>query len=157
MSKYSKASEEISSMVAEIAADMGLAQYGVSFEPLCVNKGKEVCKVVRANELTEFATKRDDLVFVIVFEEAFDMVDEETRRMWLRMEMDKVSVDTEKDKIVMTCPSITVTVGMYDKFKTKAIDSALLAHYTVAQIEERRKEAEAQRKAERLAKRQKKN
>ena len=76
--------------------------------------------------------------------------------MWLRMEMDKVSYDTEKDKIVIGCPQITVPVGFYEKFKGAAVDSALLGQYTIAQIEEKKKEEAEQRKALK-AKKKKKN
>lgn len=146
-SKYSEASETIEKLVNDIANELNLINYGVDFQPLCVNKAKEVCKVVRANELAEYASKRDDLVFVICYEEAFDQVDEQTQYMWLRTEMDKVSYDTEKDKLVIGCPSITIPVGMYEKYKGAVVDAALLGQYTIAQIEEKKKEEAEQRKA----------
>lgn len=146
-SKYSEASETIEKLVNDIANELNLINFGVDFQPLCVNKAKEVCKVVRANELAEYASKRDDLVFVICHEDAFDQVDEQTQYMWLRTEMDKVSYDTEKDKLVIGCPSITIPVGMYEKYKGAVVDAALLGQYTIAQIEEKKKEEAEQRKA----------
>ena len=101
MAKYSKVSEEIENLVIEISNEIGLINYGIDFQPLCVNKAKEVCKIVKANELAEYASNREDLVFILCYEDAFDLVDEKTKYMWLRMEMDKVSYDTEKDKIVI--------------------------------------------------------
>ena len=65
--------------------------------------------------------------------------------MWLRTEMEKVSVDTEKDKISIGCPSITVSVGMYEQFNGSVVDAALLGQYTIAKIEQDKKE-EAERK-----------
>ena len=147
MAKYSKVSEEIENLVVEISNEIGLINYGIDFQPLCVNKAKEVCKIVKANELAEYASNREDLVFILCYEDAFDLVDEKTKYMWLRMEMDKVSYDTEKDKIVIVCPQITVPVGFYEKFKGAAVDSALLGQYTIAQIEEKKKEEAEQRKA----------
>ena len=91
MGKYSKCSEEIDNLVNEISNELGLFTYGVDFEPICVDKGKDVCKVVRANELAEYASQREDLVFVICYEDAFDLVDEKTKYMWLRMAMETVS------------------------------------------------------------------
>lgn len=146
-SKYSEASETIEKLVNDIANELNLINYGVDFQPLCVNKAKEVCKVVRANELAEYASKRDDLVFVICYEEAFDQVDEQTKYLWLRTEMDKVSYDTEKDKLVIGCPLFTIPVGMYEKYKGAVVDAALLGQYTIAQIEEKKKEEAEQRKA----------
>jgi hypothetical protein len=147
MAKYTQASETIDRLINEISNDLGLIHYGVDFQPLCVNKAKEVCKIVKANELAEYASERENLVFVVCYEDAFDLVDEKTKYMWLRTEMDKVSYDTEKDKMVIGCPQITIPVGIYEKFKGAAVDSALLGQYTIAQIEEKKKEEAEQRKA----------
>ena len=147
MGKYSKASEDIERLVNDISNELGLINYGIDFEPLFVKKAKEVCKIVKANELAEYASKREDLIFVLCYKDAFDLVDEKTQYMWLRMEMDKVSYDTEKDKMILGCPQITVPVGFYEKYKGAAVESALLGQYTIAQIEEKKKEEAEQRKA----------
>ena len=76
MGKYSQASETIENLVIDISNELGLINYGVDFQPLCVNKAKEVCKIVKANELVEFSSNREDLVFVVCYEDAFDQVDE---------------------------------------------------------------------------------
>ena len=157
MGKYSKVSEEIDNLVNEISNELGLFNYGVDFEPICVAKAKEVCKVVRANELAEHVSERQDLVFVICYEDAFDLVDEKTKYMWLRMAMETVSYDTEKMKINIGCPIITVPLGFAEKYGTEAINSAKLGLYTIAQIEEKKKEEAAQKRAERAAKRKNKH
>ena len=157
MAKYTEASQEIENLVNEIANELGLVHLGVDFQPLCVNKSKTVCKVVKANELAEYASQREGLIFVLVYEEAFDAITaqstteeerekaQKTKYMWLRTEMEKVSVDTEKDKISIGCPSITVPVSMYEQFKGSVVDAALLGQYTIAKIEQDKKE-EAERK-----------
>ena len=147
MGKYSQASETIEKLVNDISNEMNLIHYGVDFQPLCVNKAKEVCKIVKANELAEYTSNREGLIYVLCYEDAFDLVDEQTQYMWLRMEMEKVSYDTEKDKMIIGCPQITVPIGFYEKYKNAAVDSALLGQYTIAQIEEKKKEEAEQRKA----------
>lgn len=156
MKKYSEVSEEIDNLVNEISNELGLFNYGVDFQPICVAKAKEVCKVVRANELAEHVSQREDLVFVICYEDAFDLVDEQTKYMWLRMAMETVSYDTEKMKINIGGPTITVPLGFAEKYGNAAIDSAKLSLYTIAQIEEKKKEEAAQKRAERAAKRKNK-
>lgn len=156
MGKYSKVSEELDNLVNEISNELGLFNYGVDFEPICVAKAKEVCKVVRANELAEHVSERQDLVFVICYEDAFDLVDEKTKYMWLRMAMETVSYDTEKMKINIGSPMITVPLGFAEKYGTEAINSAKLGLYTIAQIAEKKKEEAAQKRAERAAKRKNK-
>lgn len=155
MKKYSEVSEEIDNLVNEISNELGLFNYGVDFQPICVAKAKEVCKVVKANELAEHVSQREDLVFVICYEDAFDLVDEKTRYMWLRMAMETVSYDTEKMKINIGGPTITVPLGFAEKYGNEAIDSAKLSLYTIAQIEERKKEEAAQKRAERAARKKK--
>jgi hypothetical protein len=156
MAKYSQASDSIENLVIEISNELGLINYGVDFQPLCVNKAKEVCKIVKANELAEYASNREDLVFVVCYEDAFDLVDEKTKYMWLRMAMETVSYDTEKMKINIGGPIITVPLGFAEKYGTEAINSAKLGLYTIAQIEEKKKEEAAQKRAERAAKRKNK-
>ena len=155
MKKYSEVSNEIDNLVNEISNELGLFNYGVDFQPICVAKAKEVCKVVRANELAEHVSQREDLVFVICYEDAFDLVDEKTRYMWLRMAMETVSYDTEKMKIIIGGPTITVPLGFAEKYGNEAIDSAKLSLYTIAQIEDKKKEEAAQKRAERVAKKKK--
>jgi hypothetical protein len=156
MAKYSQASETIEQLINDISNDLGLIHYGVDFQPLCVSKAKEVCKIVKANELAEYASERENLVFVVCYEDAFDLVDEKTQYMWLRMEMEKIVYDTEKDKMSIGCPQITVPVGFYEKYKEAAVDSALLGQYTIAQIEDKKREEAEQKRAERAAKKKNK-
>lgn len=147
MAKYFDALEEIEEIVTEIANELGLAQYGVDFQALGVKKAKEVCKVIKANELAEHISKREDLVFVIYYEDAFEMVDYNTKYMWLKMVMDTVSYDFEKGKINIGGPIISVPLGFAEKYGQEAIDSAKLGLYTIAQITEKKKEEAAERKA----------
>lgn len=156
MGKYSKASEELEEMVLEISNELGLAHMGIDFQALNVTKSKDVCKVVRANELAEYASKRKDLIFVICYEDAFDLVDDKTKYMWLRMAMENVSYDSEKDKINIGGPQIIVPLGFSEKYGNLAIDSAKLGLYTIAQIAEKKKEEAERKRAEKESKRKKK-
>lgn len=169
MAKYSQATPEVELLVEEIASELGLDHLGVDFQPIFVNKSKEVCKVVKANELFEYTSKREDLVFVVCNIDAFDgtdpqghpYADEKTKYLWLRTEMDKVSYDTEKDKLILGCPQITLPVGLYEKYKeegkdTVLIQNALLGQYLLAKIEQDKKE-EAERKKALKTKKGKKN
>ena len=152
MAKLMKASEDISNMVTEISNELGLAQMGIDFEVLNTSKSNDVVKIAKANAFTEIITNRDDLIVIVVYESAFDRVDEKTKYMWLRMAMDTISYDSEKDKIILTAPTITVPVGFYEKYKNVAVDFALLAKYTIAQIEDEEKQRKAEAQAAKKAK-----
>jgi len=150
MAKFTKASEDIEAIVNDVAQEIGLTNF-MEFEALHMPKAKDVVTVTKASALAEYLSKREDLVLVIVREDAFDLVDEDTKKLWIRMAMDSVSYDSEKDRITIGVPSITIPVGFYERYKEKAIESALLARYTLSQIED----AEKQRKAEQAGKKKK--
>ena len=156
MAKFSKASEDICAIVDKVAEELELDRY-VDFETLDMPKSKEVASVMKASALAEYLSSRNDLVLVIVREDAFDKVDDDTKYMWIRMAMDQVAYDSEKDKIVIGVPTITVPVGFYEKYKTKAVDAALLGKYTLAQIEDEEKQRKAEEAAQKKAKKKKKD
>jgi len=168
MAKYSKATEEVENLVENIASELSLDNYGVDFQPIFVNKSKDVCKIVKANELFEYTSKREDLVFVVCNAEVFagadpqghPYADEKNMYLWLRTEMEKVGYDTEKAKLVIGCPSITLPVGLYEKYKEDGkdqtlIDNALLGQYLLAKIEQDKKEEAERKKALRTKKKEK--
>lgn len=159
MAKFFKADESIVKLVDEIANELGLAQYGIDFETLDVVNLKEVVKIVKANEYAEYLSGREDLILVLVNGEAFDLLPDgqdengiDNKYMWLRLAMDQISYDSEKEKIVIGAPSITVPVGMYEKFKNAAVDSALLAQYTLAQMAEKKAQERAEKAAQKKEK-----
>lgn len=145
MPKFTEASEEIKKIVLEVSNELGFAQYGLDFEALCVHKAKEPVTISKASAVAEYLSKRDDLILVICYEDAFDLVDDQNKYMWIRMAMDKISIDTEKDKVSLDCPMISIPEGFYEKYGAPAMDSARLGIHTIAKIEQDKKE-EAERK-----------
>lgn len=155
MAKFFKADESIVKTVNKIADEFGFVADGIDFEVLDVVNLKEVVKVVKANEYAEYLSDRSNLILILVNGEAFDLLpvgpDEngvDNRYMWLRLAMEQISYDSEKDKIVIGCPSITVPVGCFEKFGKAAVDSALLAQYTLAQMAEKKAQERAERAAQ---------
>lgn len=149
------ASPDLEKLVQEVAQEMGLTQMGVEFQALNAKKAKEIVKVSKANEVTEILSDKENLVVVIAYEEAFDRVDEKTRWMWIRMALDCVSYDPEKDKISLSTPTITVPLGFYQKYGNVAVQNAELALLTIQQIQDEEKERKEAEKA--LKKARKKN
>ena len=149
------ASPDLEKLVQEVAQEMGLTQMGVEFQALNAKKAKEIVKVSKANEVTEILSDKENLVVVIAYEEAFDRVDEKTRWMWIRMALDCVSYDPEKDKISLSTPTITVPLGFYQKYGNVAVQNAELALLTIQQIQDEERERKEAEKA--LKKARKKN
>ena len=162
MAKFFKADESIVKLVDQISNELGFFQNGIDFEVLDVLNLKEVVKIVKANEYAEYLSDRSNLILVLVNGEAFDLLPAEpedggidNRYMWLRLAMDQISFDSEKEKITIGCPSITVPVGCYEKYKAAAVDSALLAQYTLAQMAERKAQERAERAAQKKERKKK--
>lgn len=155
MAKYSIAPDDIQKIVTDVAQENGLAQIGIDFQAFVTSKGKEVIKVVKANECAEIVSNRTDLVFVLIRQDVFDAVPEKTQYLWVRMELAKVEYDDEKDKIVIGCPMISVPVTFYEQYKDVAVDAALLQHYTLEQVIEKEKQEKAAAKAEKKGKKRK--
>lgn len=155
MAKLTMASPDLEKLVQEVAQEMGLTQMGVEFQALNAKKSKEIVKVSKANEVTEILSDKENLVVVIAYEEAFDRVDEKTRWMWIRMALDCVSYDAEKDKVSLSTPTITVPLGFYQKYGNVAVQNAELALLTIQQIQDEERERKEAEKA--LKKGRKKN
>lgn len=155
MGKFLDPSEDIVKIVNEISTELGLDAYGLDVQPLCVTKASEVCKIVKANSLAEYATKRDNLIFVLCYEDVFEgrdreghpIADEKTKYLWIRNAMETISYDTEKEKLILKCPMINIPLSFYEKFKDVAINSARLGLYTMAQVSELKKEEADRQKA----------
>ena len=118
--KYTKATQETIDMVNEISEKLGLDNYGVSFEPIYVKKAKEVCKVVKANDLVKYKA--------------------------LRLAMEQVSFDPEKEKLIIGCNSVVLPVG-YCIDNEDAVKSALYNATIMAKIQHDKKEEEDKKKA----------
>lgn len=161
--KYTKATQETVDMVNEISGKLGLDIYGVKFEPVYVEKAKEVCKVVRANDFTKYKANEDDLVFVVCYKDFFEGINEmgheyaseDLKYKSLRLAMEQVSFDPEKAKLIIGCRSVTLPVG-YCVGCEDAVKSALDASMIMAKIEQDKKDKEEEKKALR-AKKNKKN
>lgn len=163
MAKFFKADESIVKTVDQISKELGFSENGIDLEVLDVVNLKEVVKIVKANEYAEYLSDREKLILVLVNGEAFELLPEtpaegeiDNRYMWLRLAMEQIAYDSEKDKITIGCPKIEVPVGVYEKYKNAAVDSALLAQYTLAQMAEKKAQERAERAAQKKEKKKKK-
>lgn len=155
MGKLRLASPEVEKLVQDVAQEMGLVQQGLEFQALCTTKAKDIVKVSKAGEVAEVVSDKENLLVVIVYEDAFDIVDEKTRYMWMRMALDSVVYDSEKNKVTLSAPMITMTLGCYQKFGNTATQHAELALHTIQQLEEAEKQRKAEAKAAAKAKKRK--
>lgn len=128
-------------------ANSGLRQMGVNVEVCGLKKSKkDVGIVVKGDDKTERVTNDPSLVFLALYEEAFKRVDDATKLIWIQNLLSQVSVDTDKDKIMITKPEINLSLGMYRKYGDVAVNKAELAIMTLAEIAREEKERKANNK-----------
>lgn len=142
------ASPEYVDLVNKVAKRKSISNY-VEFQVLNLKKSKkEVIKVQKANEIVELALEKEDVVVVSIYEKAFDMVDDQTKELWIENALNPVHYDMEKDKVIIGGePTITVDLGMYHTYKDVIIQKLELAALTLQQIADAEKEKKAQEKA----------
>lgn len=148
-----QASPEYVDLVKEVVATKSNLNY-IEFQVYNIKKSKkDVIKVQKANELVELALDKEDLVVVSLYERAFDLVDEQTKRLWIENAINAVRYDMEKEKVVIDAgPTINVGLGMYHAYGDVIIQKLELAALTLQQIEDQDKEKKAQEKAAKKAK-----
>lgn len=146
------ASPDIQEMVQSIVREYGLDKY-IDFQVMNKFKAKEVVKVQVANPLVNTLTSKEVVVFV--YEDAFDRVDDATKMMWLKSELNKVSYDLEKEKVSISNKVVSVHLDFYQTYGKDAIDKAELAIHTIAILEEEEKQRKADAKASKKTKKNK--
>jgi hypothetical protein len=125
-------------------------------------KSKEVIKVCRPTDLTKhFGHLPDDVVTIIVYEEAFDRLDENNKKLLIHDALNMITYDSEKDKIGIGVPQIVVTVGGRQKYGDDLINASEMGVLAIQQIEDEKQQAKEEEKArkaaEKAAKKQRKN
>lgn len=152
MAKFFETSQDVLEFVEGKFAETGLDNY-VQLKVISVSKQAQVFKVAKASSMVEFLGHLDDAVVISVYEEVFDRLDEKSRELLTEDAIAQISYDNEKDKLIVTQPQISVTVGGRRKFGEPLIDAEETAIHLIASIEEEEKERKA---AEKEAKKQKK-
>lgn len=151
------ASPEYEELVKEVVRERTDLSGYVEFKVFNIKKSKkDVTRVQKANEIVELALDMEDVVVLSIYEEAFDRYDDQTKRLWIENALAPVHYDMEKDKVVIGGePTITVSLGMYHKYKDIIIQKLELAALTLQQIEDEERKRKEDEKA--LKKAKKKN
>ena len=148
MAKFFEISEENQEIFDNIWQESGMFNY-IDLKLLGVPKAKEVIKVQKTNPQAEYLGKCPDSIICTVYEEAFDKLDERSKKLLAEDALSLVSFDSEKDKIIVGCPQIVVTVGGRAKYGDELInvaETAVLMIQEIAEEEAERKAAERQAK-----------
>ena len=145
--KLTEASQEYVDLVKSVAEEIGIGRYVEMNVFNLVKSTKDVVKVKKTSEPMEVKLDGEDMIDVYLYEEAFDLVEEKTKRFWIENALCQVAYDMEKGKLVIGKePSINLPLGIYNKYKDTAVQQLELAALTIQQIAEKKKEERQARK-----------
>lgn len=153
MAKFFEVSDENRELIEDVFNETGLFNY-INLKIVGTPKAKELIKISKTNPLAEYVGKISDSIVCTLYEEAFNRLDEKTKKLLVIDAFNNVGYDTEKDKILVGVPQITVTVGGRRKYGDELINAAEIAVTMIAEIEEEKKE---KRSAEQSSKKSRKN
>lgn len=148
MAKFFEISEENQEIFDDIWQESGMFNY-IDLKILGVPKAKEVIKVQKTNPQAEYLGKCPDSIICTVYEEAFDRLDDRSKKLLAEDALSLVSFDDEKDKIIVGAPQIVVSVGGRKKYGDELInvaETAVTVIQTIAEEEAERKAAERESK-----------
>ena len=143
---------DLEKKVKDMAVSRGLKAQGISVEAVRIKKCKTYGEVLKGNDLVTLFTNDPRLVCVALYEDLFDKVDPETQDYWIESLVSQISYDSEKDKVVLTKPELSINREMYYKYSNVAVQKEELALHTIQQIADEKKKEKEEAKARRLEK-----
>lgn len=142
MSKLGQLSDETKELVLNIAAEYGIERF-INVEPMNILKSKQLISISKAGAKAEYLSKKIDTVCVCIYENAFLRLSERQKELVVRDALNTVSYDTEKGKIIIGCPSITVTTGGLKKYGEELLSALECGVIAIQQLLEEEKEEKA--------------
>ena len=146
MAKFFELTDENQTLVNDVFQDTGMHNY-MNLKMVGVSKAKELIKVSKANPLAEYVGKCPDTIVCAIYEDAFDRLDERTKRLLLTDAFGVVFYDDEKDKISIGAPQIVVTVAGRMKYSEDLINAAETGVLAIQQVEDEKREQKELEKA----------
>lgn len=150
MAKIEKATEDVVKLFDEIRDKTTIPQW-IQFEVLCNNKQKELYKIVKTNDIVEILT--DGINFAVVFnEEILEQLPDDMKEMAIVECLAGVSVN-ESDAVSLEKPNFNTHTGVLQKYGHEPI---IVLHESIKSLFDAKKQKEDEEKAQKKAKRSKK-
>ena len=155
--KHFELTEENQQLFIDLFDETGLNNY-MQLKLIGIAKSKEVIKVAKPNDVAKYVGHLpDDMVTIIVYEEAFDRLDEENKKLLISDALNMITYDSEKDKIGIGVPQIVVTVGGRQKYGDELINAAEMGVLAIQQIDDEKQQAKEEERARKAAEKAAKN
>jgi hypothetical protein len=145
--KIFETNEEVKNLIMDKFEQTGLAQLGINLKIMSVTKAKNILKASKAGATVQYLTNKD--AFIIVFEEAFERLNQEMKERLVEGCLSCISYDYDKDKLNVEGDIAKELFRMRKKYENY-VDMMETSYAVIEQIEEeekQKKEEEKMRKA----------
>lgn len=168
MAKLFKTSDDIYEFITNEWSNTESSKIGVRLKVISTQKAKQILKLSKASATTEYLIREQDVLTLVVYEEAWDRLSEMNKILLLKGIFSVVSYDTEKERLIIDNRPYADLFNMrhtkdangneyLDQYDNALETCALL----LQQIEDEQKQAKEEEKArkaeERAAKKAQKN
>ncbi len=109
----------------------------IGFQFLGASKQKQLIKLSKLNDQYQYLLSKD--MIVCINEEVFDKFDEESKRILIEQELDKIWVDANSGKIKTIKPDLNTFSGLVNKY---GIDKVARANQVEELYNQQKKDAQ---------------
>ena len=168
MAKLFKTSDDIYEFITNEWSNTESSKIGVRLKVISTQKAKQILKLSKASATTEYLIREQDVLTLVVYEEAWDRLSEMNKILLLKGIFSVVSYDTEKERLIIDNRPYADLFNMrhtkdangneYLDLYDNALETCALLLQQIEDEQKQAKEEEKVRKAEeRAAKKAQKN
>ncbi|MCL2312972.1 MAG: hypothetical protein FWC41_10895 [Firmicutes bacterium] len=142
MANYFPMSEDMQKLVDETLEKDNpyLARIGLDFVYLGVDKQSSIIQITKSSPLLNYIAKKEEMIFVIIYEEAFDRLELEQQKLIIANALNAIEFNSETGKTTINNKGCELNEGIYLKYREKVVLSIFAGHHAIKQIEEEKKE-----------------
>ena len=164
MAKLFKTSEDVFDFITNEWNNTNCSNIGVNLKIVSTPKSKQLLKLSKASATTEFLIREDDVITLVVYEEAWNRLDDLNKLLLIKGVFSTVSYDFDHEKLVIDNRPYADLFNMRhatdangEEYLDKYDNALEIASLTISQIEdEERQKKEEEKEKKRLEKEAKK-
>lgn len=101
MAKLFKTSDDIFEFINKAWQETTCAQVGINLKIMSTPKAKQILKLSKESARTEFLIREEKIITLVVYEKAWDLLDELNQMLLIKGIFSLVNYDLEHDKIII--------------------------------------------------------
>ena len=134
--KYFETDDSIQEQVKAMFASMGLAEVGIKLQIISTTKQKDVVRIAKTSEPTEFLTETDNAIQVFIYEGVFLELDSATQDFLLEFAFTPVWFDSDKNKVMIEKNPYQPLFNLRLKYGERADEMLEASYLAIKQYEE---------------------